>query len=1478
MKKRILSVCMTLCMILTLLPVAAFAAGSDSSADQFIGEFQQMDHSTWTAVSTVDDLKNISNNLGGKYYLTGDLDLSGVEWEPIGTQSSPFTGRLDGCGHVIRNLTITGRNGRNDFGLFGAVRNAQIFDLGLEKVGIKVDSDTQGSTTASNVGGLVGYAANTSGSATVIMNCYVTGDISFNSSGEYSGYVGGLVGRISMSRYSSYYGASLLVGTSYNRAKVTGSGYSCMVDAGGLIGYAGASDQNGRLGVQYSFNAGKVTAYAHNDSSSVGGLLGSNDGNASFYGCYNSGAVYATGGQGMGGYYRSSFEAGGLAGVNYGSLLLSQCYNCGDVEAVNTTSTNECDVVAGGLLGEGNYQTGVEYCYNSGDVSAEGSYGETRVGGLAGLINAVREDIYLSQGAYFTDSFVLSESVTVYGRADVSEAALVYTTNREDGKWVDNGFGNVWQEGTKDTVTKNTAVAADDITGNADDNAKGGKITRAEAEQLGTYTAKGWNEGDTFWKMVTDYPYPQLFFQTEVLGYTGGAVRGELGGSVAIDNLAPKLGDTLSVDTTGLTVTPDEAKLGTLSYQWMRDGGAISGATEATYQLTAEDVGHAIKVTVTASNCNGSVTSQPTASVGKGTYTGEAALTQTIRTGAAGSLTVDLSQLVPEAVNPVYTVAGTTDGDGILNGQPTIEGAAMTVPYNAVAEAGKTAQITLTIASDVYEDITATVTIQTVDKNDLPAGDILCDDVTVDYDGQPHAIGQASVTGEYTGGEFTFTYQYKSDTYDSAEAPTNAGAYTVTITAENADYLGTATATLTIQPKVLEDGMVSVAGATYNGKGQTPVLTVKDGETALVQDTDYTLDFAAQTDAGTYPVEITGKGNYTGTAKADFVIAPLDIKDAVVTLAQDGYVYTGSPIEPAVTSVTVGELALTADDYTVSYANNTELGTGTVTVTGQGNCTGTASKEFAIIESEYYFSLTAPQNMVVGQTADAAAALVGMETAAAYEHALIQVTVTGPEGAKPQVMATDTEGKEWNLAEVGQWGPDGGFPVQANYNVTTDLKLTFDQPGTYTAAFQLVDLDNDNAVLGSGTCTIAVADAYSFTITAPDSMRPNTTGDATAALKGDANAPAYEHALIKIQVEAPEGAAPKIMATDTEGKEWNLAEVGQWGPDGGFQVTAGYDVTTDLKLTFDKEGTYKVTFQLVDVDTGKVLGSGEKSISVYTPSSGGGGSATYAITVEDSDNGTVTASRKSASEGSTVTLTVKPDEGYALDTLTVTGKNGNEVKLTDKGDGKYTFSMPASAVTVKAAFTAEEVPAELPFADVKTGDWFYDAAKYVYDNELMDGTSATTFAPLMTTNRAMVVTILWRQAGSPVVNHAMNFDDVESGAWYTEAVRWAASENIVKGYSDTVFAPDDTVTREQLAAILYRYAESKGCDVSAKGDLTVFTDGGNTSSWAAEAMEWAVGAQLLSGKDGNVLDPTGTATRAEVAKILMSFCQSYTEE
>ena len=332
-------------------------------------------------------------------------------------------------------------------------------------------------------------------------------------------------------------------------------------------------------------------------------------------------------------------------------------------------------------------------------------------------------------------------------------------------------------------------------------------------------------------------------------------------------------------------------------------------------------------------------------------------------------------------------------------------------------------------------------------------------------------------------------------------------------------------------------------------------------------------------------------------------------------------------------------------------------------------------------------------------------------------------------------------------------------------------------------------------------------------------------------------------------------------------------------PENAVDKTVTWSSDNDSIATVDQFGNVVAVGEGTAVITVTTTNGGYTASCVVTVTGRSSSSASvtrYDVTVEETSNGTVKVSNSRPSAGLTVTVTLTPDEGYKADGVTVTDAKGNAVAVTDKGDSKYTFRMPRSNVTVKASFTKDDTPVEtgLPFTDVKSGDWFYEAVKYVYDNKLMDGTSSTTFAPLMTTNRAMIVTILWRLEGQPETDATLSFTDVESGVWYTDAVNWAASKGIVKGYSDTVFAPNDTVTREQLATILYRYAETKGYDVTAEGNLSTFADGTNTSSWAAEAMEWAVGSGLLSGKDGGKLDPTGTATRAEIATILMRFAEN----
>ena len=263
----------------------------------------------------------------------------------------------------------------------------------------------------------------------------------------------------------------------------------------------------------------------------------------------------------------------------------------------------------------------------------------------------------------------------------------------------------------------------------------------------------------------------------------------------------------------------------------------------------------------------------------------------------------------------------------------------------------------------------------------------------------------------------------------------------------------------------------------------------------------------------------------------------------------------------------------------------------------------------------------------------------------------------------------------------------------------------------------------------------------------------------------------------------------------------------------------------------------------------------------------------YAITVEQPDHGTVTVTPNRATQGTTVTITATPDQGYQVNAVTVTDRFGDAVQVTENADGTYTFPMPNGQVTITATFVETEAPVGEPFLDVNEGDWFYDAVAYAYENGLMDGVGGNRFAPNSATTRAQLVTILYRLEGQPAVSGDLPFTDVEAGTWYTNAVGWAAQNGIVNGVGDDTFAPGNDLTREQLVTILYRYAESKGYDVSASADLAGYPDGEEIQAYAREAMAWAVAENIIRGMEDDTLKPAGNASRAQIATILMRFCE-----
>ena len=272
---------------------------------------------------------------------------------------------------------------------------------------------------------------------------------------------------------------------------------------------------------------------------------------------------------------------------------------------------------------------------------------------------------------------------------------------------------------------------------------------------------------------------------------------------------------------------------------------------------------------------------------------------------------------------------------------------------------------------------------------------------------------------------------------------------------------------------------------------------------------------------------------------------------------------------------------------------------------------------------------------------------------------------------------------------------------------------------------------------------------------------------------------------------------------------------------------------------------------------------------VKKPSSGGGFSSgsffpSYPVTTPGkTENGTVTVSTKNATSGSTVTITVKPDDGFKLDELTVIDKNGNELKLTDKGNGKYTFTMPASKVEVNATFVKEVETS--PFGDVSTSAYYYEAVKWAQKKGITGGIGNGLFGPNQPCTRAQIVTFLWRAAGSPVVNYAMNMSDVPEGSYYAEAVRWALSEGITTGTTGNTFSPDSECTRAQAVAFLFRYAASEA--VTLQELVSGFSDADSVPGYALPAMNWALAEEIVQG-NGSKLMPNDSCTRAQIVTFL----------
>ena len=868
---------------------------------------------------------------------------------------------------------------------------------------------------------------------------------------------------------------------------------------------------------------------------------------------------------------------------------------------------------------------------------------------------------------------------------------------------------------------------------------------------------------------------------------------------------------------------------------------------------------------------------------GKGNYQGTAnkdfkitpvedpAVIKTADNVTKGGNTLDLNSLVTGAKGAVsFTITGgeandcTIDANGVLTSGATTGNVTVAVTVASKDEnndgtpeyTGKSDSITVTVTDKTTAALAGGVTQQ---------GCTFGDTLSVPTYTMPD--GTQSTTVSYTG-----TLRKDGTSYSGAANPTEAGTYKVTVTCETATHIYSATsANFTIEPKSITGATVTLGEPlTYSGSEQTQnVSAVKLGDTTLGT-ADYTLSDNTVTKAGSYNLTVTGTGNYTGSVQQAFTVAKKSITpDVEVT---GGNTYTGSAITPKVT-VKDGNTPLAETDYALEYSNNTDAGEATVTVkaTANGNYSFTdTEKKFTIAQADYSGTKTANASAKYGAAGELDLNNV-LNPTAGWTFGAASVTRGNDVFAADSVKVADGKLSFQFVNDSSKVNSTATVKIpvtSTNYN-NFDLEVTLT---VLAKTAQTLSADSLNKTYGD-TFTASVSGAqtqvtYSVK-SGSESLLKYENGRFTAIGVGTATIVAtaaeneeYASATKEITVTI----AKRALTVKADDK---TAYIGDKQPELTYTVSGlvGNDKLTPvptLKLVHDanvdpmkQAGTYVIGFETEPAASANYELSAQTGTLTVSARPSYVGPTGNAVSVDRTENGKISVSPSYAAKGATVTITVTPGKGQELKSLEVLDQHGNSLPLTDLGNGKFSFVMPAGKVTVKPVFGAADAYRN-PYADVQTNDWYFGAVQYVTENGLMNGTG-NGFEPNLATSRAMIWTILARMSD---VNTA------SSGEWYAVAQQWA----IANGVSDGTM-PNGTITREQLAAMLYRYAVSKGMVKGpATADLSAFADANSVSSYAVEAMQWAVSTGLISGMDGK-LNPQGSATRAQVATMLMRFAE-----
>ena len=688
-------------------------------------------------------------------------------------------------------------------------------------------------------------------------------------------------------------------------------------------------------------------------------------------------------------------------------------------------------------------------------------------------------------------------------------------------------------------------------------------------------------------------------------------------------------------------------------------------------------------------------------------------------------------------------------------------------------------------------------------------------------------------------------------------------------------------------------------------------LTIGAGETLTVPD-------GSSLDMGGNEITVASGGKLEGqpTGEGTLKIAPT-ITTENLTNGEVGTLYTAkleadgdTPItwDLASDSFLPAGLSLSADGTISGKPTTANTYTFTVTAT---NASGSASKEYTLIikavsvtgvtlnkselslytgQSETLTAAVAPDNAtnktVTWSSSDNTIATVDNNgKVTAVKEGIATITAAAADGSGFSAACTVTVTRSEYSISADTTALDFGSaytsytqPAAKTVTITNDgnQTLTLTQPAS-TSSFEVGTLTDTE---------LAAGEKATFTVQPKAGLAVGTYSE-YIAVSGSEDATVTITANFTVKQYSSGGGTPtktpSQQATDKieSAKEGSTVEItlrtGQTKLDKEvFEALAGRDVTLEISLS--NGVTWTVNGQdipenakLSDLDLGVTLDASTIPVSVINTITG---------TVD-----TIQLSLKHDGEfGFTMTLSAplgKTNAGYWANLYYYNkGTKALEFQAADRiaADGTAEFAFSHASDYAIVIDTESHEPVELPFTDVPEDAWYEDAAGYVYKHGLMAGTSATTFAPDVTTSRAMIATILWRMAGSPVVDYAMTYTDVAQGQWYSEAVRWATSEGVVTGYGNGLFGTNDPITREQFAAMLWRYAQTEGYDVSIGEDTNIlsYTDVADLSEYAIPAMQWARGAGVINGTgDGSTLTPQGQATRAQAAVMLMRFCENY---